>query len=186
MHIAILCISAVAICTERVEAKRGRTDGSPCRDGCNLHGACGGKGVPAIEAVNAAFVAICTERVEAKTHAPRTGSDTTVAICTERVEAKLSQGYQINTGSRVAICTERVEAKRALRHLTSVNSCCNLHGACGGKELSVENLSSKSSCNLHGACGGKDCVKPVSDTLYRCNLHGACGGKGALQFHPYY
>ena len=63
----ILCISAVAICTERVEAK-------PVH---NSH------------LQECYHVAICTERVEAKARAtsharPRRG----VAICTERVEAK--------------------------------------------------------------------------------------------------
>ena len=44
MHIAILCISAVAICTERVEAKLDLKSFPACSGSCNLHGACGGKG----------------------------------------------------------------------------------------------------------------------------------------------
>ena len=33
-------------------------------------------------------------------------------------------------------------------------------------------------CNLHGACGGKDLdKKPVFAPVGGCNLHGACGGK---------
>ena len=44
MHIAILCISAVAICTGRVEAKQSKTGRVRSPSGsCNLHGACGGK-----------------------------------------------------------------------------------------------------------------------------------------------
>ena len=45
MHIAILCISAVAICTERVEAKNYPNSETELRASCNLHGACGGKGL---------------------------------------------------------------------------------------------------------------------------------------------
>ena len=44
MYIAILCISAVAICTERVEAKLVPRRRGESAAGCNLHGACGGKG----------------------------------------------------------------------------------------------------------------------------------------------
>ena len=33
----------------------------------------------------------------------------------------------------VAICTERVEAKDVGQTPKKVVSCCNLHGACGGK-----------------------------------------------------
>ena len=89
MHIAILCISAVAICTERVEAKiafpsqlvqlrccnlHGACGGKDKRPkkayhrltGCNLHGACGGKGTEPLAMLYSPLVAICTERVEAK------------------------------------------------------------------------------------------------------------------------
>ena len=61
----ILCISAVAICTGRVEAKYQRRFGS-CRR----------------------RVAICTERVEAKVAGKENFCKENVAICTERVEAK--------------------------------------------------------------------------------------------------
>ena len=67
MYITILCISAVAICTERVEA--------------NLV-LCG----PVILAV---LVAICTERVEANDAVGIDRNAGGVAICTERVEANL-------------------------------------------------------------------------------------------------
>ena len=107
----ILCISAVAICTGRVEAKIRRKGESrrdyrcnlhgacggkdfyepipPLRAGCNLHGACGGKALPRAWAHHAR-VAICTGRVEAKVlrHKFRT-QVCGVAICTGRVEAKL-------------------------------------------------------------------------------------------------
>ena len=44
MHIAILCISAVPICTGRVEAKATQRYSTPVKGCSNLHGACGGKG----------------------------------------------------------------------------------------------------------------------------------------------
>ena len=41
-------------------------------------------------------------------------------------------------------------------YCNSVHFCrCNLHGACGGKGLSLPCTRGSSSCNLHGACGGK-------------------------------
>ena len=89
MYIAILCISAVAICTGRVEAKGSRGcplvagsqvaictgrveakddpfDPVEMVDSCNLHGACGGKGRKRNNTNNLEVVAICTGRVEAK------------------------------------------------------------------------------------------------------------------------
>ena len=59
-------VSAVAICTERVEAKGLRFCPSVPRLCCNLHGACGGKDKHHSLLINAHAVAICTERVEAK------------------------------------------------------------------------------------------------------------------------
>ena len=67
MHIAILCISAVAICTERVEAKDHEDHETASET-----------------------VAICTERVEAKQiRRNHQKLARLVAICTERVEAKI-------------------------------------------------------------------------------------------------
>ena len=83
----ILCISAVAICTGRVEAKgksacpsasgrcvaicTGRVEAkssvsrfSSVSYGCNLHGACGGKVHHFREVTKMVCVAICTGRVE--------------------------------------------------------------------------------------------------------------------------
>lgn len=82
----ILCISAVAICTERVEAKflllvlfagckgcnlRGACGGKVYRPPqyhmltrCNLHGACGGKVKRSQERGGKLHVAICTGRAE--------------------------------------------------------------------------------------------------------------------------
>ena len=73
----------------------------PLRGGCNLHGACGGKG-PAVEAVEVSHhVAICTGRVEAKTAEVRDGIADWVAICTGRVEAKRIGGYMLPMSSQL-------------------------------------------------------------------------------------
>ena len=108
----ILCIPAVAICTERVEAKIGQM----------------------LKAQRSRGVAICTERVEAKEIKETAITTSDVAICTERVEAKLLKIHESAAGRErcnlhgacggkapqfvqlryflvVAICTERVEVK---------------------------------------------------------------------------
>ena len=64
----ILCISAVAICTGRVEAKRNTHARELRFVRCNLNGACGGKVTRSLCRVYALAVAICTGRVEAKFH----------------------------------------------------------------------------------------------------------------------
>ena len=104
----ILCISAVAICTERVEAKSPFSGRARINQRCNLHGACGGKGRLVRNGVEVAFVAICTERVEAKKISEGNECQPPVAICTERVEAKNHSNLDY-TVKRVAICTRRVE-----------------------------------------------------------------------------
>ena len=107
----ILCISAVAICTERVEAKRvvlrfqAQTGVLQSARSVWRQSTYSG-GAPA-----AGVVAICTERVEAKHCLRRRSSCRSVAICTERVEAKLTTAYLFTKQQVVAICTERVEAK---------------------------------------------------------------------------
>ena len=89
MHIAILCISAVAICTERVEAKSMIADADPSNLGCNLHGACGGKGPNVLNQgvggsrCNLHGACGGKEPILLFDHAAPP-----VAICTERVEAK--------------------------------------------------------------------------------------------------
>ena len=102
--------SGVAICTERVEAKMASDSTEVANKCCNLHGACGGKAPCAVPKYQRCRVAICTERVEAKKCTCPKTSRHFVAICTERVEAK-----------HVGVSTPR-------RRLS-----CNLHGACGGK-----------------------------------------------------
>ena len=200
----ILCISAVAICTERVEAK-----------------------VAEVQHIVATCVAICTERVEAKDSVEELRREKIVAICTERVEAKAVCLQKLLRVS-VAICTERVEAKfqrcdRCVEALplqsarsvwrqsivtpafSAAAASCNLHGACGGKAPAFRAPEAPPGCNLHGACGGKgqygrtvaaSAALQSARSVWRqrlincsiyvdflcCNLHGACGGK-APQIH---
>ena len=122
----------VAICTERVEAKKPQIVMVISAICCNLHGACGGKVY----------------------RPPQYHMLTHVAICTERVEAKKAT-FQGDPEQEVAICTERVEAKLSISPIGSSTGRCNLHGACGGKGRSCSDRSEYRSCNLHGACGGK-------------------------------
>ena len=77
-----------------------------------------------------------------------------VAICTERVEAK-PPIHAKRRRKPVAICTERVEAKLPFSFGFFKHCGCNLHGACGGKDLLTEYNTLTGRCNLHGACGGK-------------------------------
>ena len=133
----ILCISAVAICTERVEAKEIKET-----------------------AITTSDVAICTERVEAKlsqllnlTPSVPLQSARSVwrqsfpfppAACRRRtLQSARSVWRQREDGMAsavlpvVAICTERVEAKFAKSPKKLHFARCNLHGACGGKVLFI-------------------------------------------------
>ena len=102
-------ISIVAICTERVEAKAVLTVSS---------GVC-----PQLQSARSVWrqresvgeenvrkdVAICTGRVEAKIAFPPQLVQLSVAICTRRVEAKSASLDHLLMVSAVAICMGRVE-----------------------------------------------------------------------------
>ena len=104
----ILCISAVAICTGRVEAKVRVVPAGGNRDA----------------------VAICTGRVEAKCEASPNRVYRAVAICTGRVEAKLGmlgvQNRQHLLQSARSVWRQSEKVAGAWREITR----CNLHGAC--------------------------------------------------------
>ena len=106
----ILCISAVAICTGRVEAKSRFLLFRQHRYRCNLHGACGGKG-PSRSA-----------------ELPAAALQSARGVWRQSTNSFLSCGR-----SRVAICTGRVEAKLCGAAGAQGGARCNLHGACGGK-----------------------------------------------------
>jgi hypothetical protein len=124
-----------------------------CR--CNLHGACGGKGLLEESYQRENQVAICTGRVEAKASSSRRLLWRDVAICTGRVEAKLP-GFLV-------------------RHDFLS---CNLHGACGGKGKTQP---LQSHLAIVAICTGRVEAKQLNEICrifrVRCNLHGACGGK---------
>ena len=215
--------ASVAICTGRVEAKCYNVWSWVTSSRCNLHGACGGKGTQLCH-LYPTRVAICTGRVEAKASALRVSLRTyrcnlhgacggkvstvaqkevaiRVAICTGRVEAK-NANYTFANTFDVAICTGRVEAKAWVEiNMRQIESGCNLHGACGGKDdsrLRRQRLRELQSARgvwrqsetvrrCVGACYALQSARGVwrqslGCLAYRigsicCNLHGACGGK---------
>ena len=152
----ILCISAVAICTGRVEAKYSAVGMSALGYRCNLHGACGGKEVLA---ANNVIVPGCN------LHGACGGKVVSIARSVQFAD-KLQ--------SARGVWRQRPHAVRC----APPRKRCNLHGACGGKEDKNRSPCLLRRCNLHGACGGKGAAPQISHAgLWRCNLHGACGGK---------
>ena len=198
--------ATVAICTERVEAKRRvRLNSAPstalqsarsvwrqrryCKPvdqefRCNLHGACGGKGLHGAQRIRKAIVAICTERVEAKVVKMIAEKVKKVAICTERVEAKEIDFFFSRDFSGVAICTERVEAKLpvlAQRGRQRVAICTERVEA----KTNLKKNSAKSCvaiCTERVEAKGNETA--FATFLSGCNLHGACGGKVRCRQHP--
>ena len=173
------CCHAVAICTGRVEAKeycvllevlrpllqsaRGvwrqrylLTRMVPSRVGCNLHGACGGKGVDCVSGIGSITLQSARGVWRQRTKPSRTKRKPSLqsARGVWRQSALLRRERNAAT---VAICTGRVEAKIAAPIIKASVPRCNLHGACGGKGSMPLFLRTNSRCNLHGACGGKEC-----------------------------
>ena len=78
-------------------------------------------------------VAICTGRVEAK---PADAGAAGVAGALQSARGVWRQRLRQTMRDaevNVAICTGRVEAKAAHNREIPAFTCCNLHGACGGK-----------------------------------------------------
>ena len=194
MHIAILCISAVAICTGRVEAKLDletlRYPATRCNlhgacggkvnltaltaavGRCNLHGACGGKDPqpekPAAEGVLQSARGVWRQSRRFFYHRLRKQLQSARGVWRQSKYRGFCRKTQC-----VAICTGRVEAKRISRRRKRPKRCCNLHGACGGKERLFRPLiDGVRSCNLHGACG-RPCIIPrkKSEKIYADLLH---------------
>ena len=134
MHIAILCISAVAICTERVEAKIFanvtpvwalllQSARSVWRQSCharlachqrlccNLHGACGGKAY--YNAQQTAMPDRCNLH----------------GACGGKAEVSAINGIVNMLQSARSVWRQR----SAMSRCSSSGAGCNLHGACGGK-----------------------------------------------------
>ena len=200
MYIAILCISAVAICTERVEAKVKSAHSAAERCCCNLHGACGGKvdctGNHQRRGIGCNLHGACggkgrwsTDRIVKKwlqsarsvwRQRPVLGIPQlacNVAICTERVEAKFF-GECVHLRFPVAICTERVEAKSQSCFSTMLHLLLQSARSVWRQSFFIAKQKKCAiCCNLHGACGGKACCSRLRAVYPCCNLHGACGGK---------
>ena len=175
-----------------------------CR--CNLYGACGGKGVPALVPVPALSVAICTGRVEAKVTCCARSLSQVVAICTGRVEAKLHRAVYLRLAlwlqSVRGVWRQRVrgELEAPEGRLQSVRGVWRqrVRGeleAHEGRLQSVRGVWRQSplrarllrsavvaictgrvEAKVHGACAG---VGGES-----CNLYGACGGKATASLCP--
>ena len=104
----ILCISAVAICTERVEAKQLRLTPANHFIRCNLHGACGGKGGCHLRiaiAYGCNLHGACGGKEIACIHAPRHTRCNLHGACGGKVSVVDANSLY----SSVAICTGRVE-----------------------------------------------------------------------------
>ena len=122
----------VAICTGRVEAKR-------------------------FSAISffSSFVAICTGRVEAKTQASSTALSASVAICTGRVEAKagrVEQTAQESLQSARGVWRQSSHFAGTLQYRQPLQSA---RGVWRQRYQCSITIKSTSCCNLHGACGGK-------------------------------
>ena len=156
----------VAICTGRVEAKeycvllevlrpllqsaRGvwrqrylLTRMVPSRVGCNLHGACGGKGVDCVSGIGSITLQSARGVWRQRTKPSRTKRKPSLqsARGVWRQSALLRRERNAAT---VAICTGRVEAKFAAIPHHACRRRCNLHGACGGKDCSSDNKGQRS------------------------------------------
>ena len=128
----ILCISAVAICTERVEAKLLCVQRRLFQNG-----------LQSARSVWRQSTRFTRFRNPCSLQSAR-------SVWRQRVHQR--RAWQARP---VAICTERVEAKSSSRTYCSFSVRCNLHGACGGKGSRHSCKWSALCCNLHGACGGK-------------------------------
>ena len=202
MHIAILCISAVAICTERVEAKcnskvkfwygcvaicterveakvsmHGRclkqlmlqSARSVWRQrqfrkffaiytGCNLHGACGGKGYY-VEGGKIIY-----------------GLQSARSVWRQRASSSGNSGDSGRLQSARSVWRQRL-CEAGFRYSLPLQSARSVWRQ---RCTSISSVLLINRCNLHGACGGKDADISLHFSFPRCNLHGACGGKVVL------
>ena len=204
MHIAILCISAVAICTERVEAKKilliyhrkGLPLQSarsvwrqrpflpglyrPARYRCNLHGACGGK----------AFAGIPNQHWEpgCNLHGACGGKAGFKALNISKFMLQSARSvWRQRIVSRKFVLKIKLQSARSVwrqrlceagfRYSLPLQSARSVWRQ---RCTSISSVLLINRCNLHGACGGKDADISLHFSFPRCNLHGACGGKVVL------
>ena len=125
-----------------------------CR--CNLHGACGGKG---LTAEPSEIPTMCCNLHGA---------------CGGKAAPEVAQRLR----DSVAICTGRVEAKDLHAVGNILRRCCNLHGACGGKASIADFVARHNALQSARGVWRQSVFGLSRRPRVRCNLHGACGGKG--------
>ena len=155
----ILCISAVAICTGRVEAKNAAYDLRDRLNGCNLHGACGGK-------------------------APIRGRSTSLIWLQSArgVWRQRTRAWRNTPPPARCNLHGACGGKGARFSFYSHYACCNLHGACGGKVLCYSPLIISAFVAIcTGRVEAKSPAVGWKSWAHGCNLHGACGGKVYLK-----
>ena len=134
-----------------------------CR--CNLHGACGGKGIrwalksPPVRLQSARSV-WRQSRLHAHAH---------FSILLQSARSVWRQRL-CEAGFRYSLPLQSARSVWRQR-CTSISSVllinrCNLHGACGGKDADISLHFSFPRCNLHGACGGKVVLLGAYNTFY--------------------
>ena len=158
MHIAILCISAVAICTERVEAKQQEHRSAAAHFRCNLHGACGGKAQP--RRGGAVLCALQSAR----------------SVWRQSKYAGITRNWRGSLQSARSVWRQRL-CEAGFRYSLPLQSARSVWRQ---RCTSISSVLLINRCNLHGACGGKDADISLHFSFPRCNLHGACGGKVVL------
>ena len=112
---------------------RARSGGRRRAGRCNLHGACGGKDPqpekPAAEGVLQSARGVWRQSRRFFYHRLRKQLQSARGVWRQSKYRGFCRKTQC-----VAICTGRVEAKRISRRRKRPKRCCNLHGACGGKD----------------------------------------------------
>ena len=171
----------VAICTGRVEAKIVRAGLEGGGKSCNLHGACGGKGL-VLRILIAFFDALQSARGVWRQSSMVTPAFSAAAalqsargVWRQRVTSSASGSKTPQLQSARGVWRQRVFCVLT----TSCRAGCNLHGACGGKEHHL--LRPVAKLRLQSARGvwRQSLLNLDTDGFQRgCNLHGACGGKG--------
>ena len=172
-----------------------------CR--CNLHGACGGKGLTdfllrghiGLQSARSVWrqrkspyiTSFCPGRCNL--HGACGGkvfslnhSSVKTALQSARSVWRQSSLYQTNTTAGVLLQSARSVWRQSC---PAPYDCMALDVAIctervEAKACNVDPIAHANRCNLHGACGGKGRgASSAPWSAFRCNLHGACGGKAS-------
>ena len=159
----------------------GKDWSTPSTYRCNLHGACGGKGL-VLRILIAFFDALQSARGVWRQSSMVTPAFSAAAalqsargVWRQRVTSSASGSKTPQLQSARGVWRQRVFCVLT----TSCRAGCNLHGACGGKEHHL--LRPVAKLRLQSARGvwRQSLLNLDTDGFQRgCNLHGACGGKG--------